>query len=234
VKLLKKNVGFMKNYVEQVRTVERNGRQTEENYRPRAAKKGKMLPRERLSHLLDPGAPFLELSPLAGYLMDGDTDGSFAGGNIIVGIGFVKGRRTLVLVSNFAIKGGTLNSATVKKNLRLHEIAFANRLPIICLSESGGGNLAGGGDPDPWGAHFFIDAGRVYAQHAELTAAGIPQITVAHGNATAGGAYQVALSDYIVLVREKKKLYVAGHLLLKADTGEIEDQENLGWSELKG
>ena len=228
----KKNVEFMKAYVESVRVVERNGRQTEENYRPRAEKKGKILPRERLAHLLDPGAPFLELSPLAGYLMDGDTDGSFAGGNIIVGIGFVEGRRTLVLVSNYAIKGGTLNGATVRKNLRLHEIAFANRLPIICLSESGGGNLAGGGDPDPWGAHFFIDAGRVYAQQAELTAAGIPQITVAHGNATAGGAYQVALSDYIVLVREKTQLFLAGPPLLKAATGEIADHETLGGAEM--
>src|SRR5690606_4691523 len=104
----KQNVAFMKAYVEKIRTVERNGRLTEENYRPKAVKKGKLLPRERLAHLLDAGAPFLELSSLAGYLMDGDTDGSFAGGNIICGIGFVNGRRTLVLVSNYAIKGGTL------------------------------------------------------------------------------------------------------------------------------
>ena len=139
------NVEFMKSYVEKVRTVERNQRATEEAYRPKAEKKGKMLPRERLAHLLDPGTPFLELSSIAGYLMNGDTDGSTSGGNIIVGIGYVSGRRVLVMVWNFAIKGGTINSATTRKNLRLQEIAFACGLPVVSLSESGGGNLAGKG-----------------------------------------------------------------------------------------
>ncbi|MBT7887595.1 MAG: acyl-CoA carboxylase subunit beta, partial [Deltaproteobacteria bacterium] len=228
----KANVEFMKAYVERIRIVEQNGRKTEEKYRERAIKKGKLLPRERLAHLLDPGAPFLELSSLVGYTMDGDKDGSTAGGNIIVGIGFVSGRRVLVMVWNYAIKGGTISAATTKKNLRLQEIAFATRLPIISLSESGGGNLAGGGDPDPWGAHLFIDGGRVYAQQAELSAAGIPQITVSHGNATAGGAYQVALSDYVVLVRNQTHLFLAGPPLLKAATGEEADHETLGGAEM--
>ena len=118
----KANVEFMKAYVEKIRTVESNGRKTEERYRERATKKGKLLPRERLAHLLDPGAPFLELSTLAGYTMNGDTDGSTAGGNIIVGIGFVNGRRVMVMVWNYAIKGGTINTATTKKTLRLQEI----------------------------------------------------------------------------------------------------------------
>ncbi|MBT6614035.1 MAG: acyl-CoA carboxylase subunit beta, partial [Deltaproteobacteria bacterium] len=99
----KANVEFMKAYVERIRIVEQNGRKTEEKYRERAIKKGKLLPRERLAHLLDPGAPFLELSSLVGYTMDGDKDGSTAGGNIIVGIGFVSGRRVLVMVWNYAI-----------------------------------------------------------------------------------------------------------------------------------
>ncbi|MEM7016506.1 MAG: carboxyl transferase domain-containing protein [Pseudomonadota bacterium] len=226
------NVEFMKAYVEKIRTTEQNSRTTEERYRERATKRGKLLPRERLAHLLDAGAPFLELSTLAGYRMDGDTDGSTAGGNIIVGIGYVGGRRVLVQVWNYAIKGGTINSATTRKNLRMQEISFSTRLPIVCLSESGGGNLAGGGDPDPWGAHGFIDGGRVYAQQAELSAAGIPQITVAHGNATAGGAYQVALSDYVVLVRNQTHLFLAGPPLLKAATGEVADHETLGGADM--
>jgi geranyl-CoA carboxylase beta subunit len=228
----RENVEFMENYVEKVRTVERNIRLSEEKYRERATKRGKLLPRERLSHLLDAGAPFVELSSIAGYLMNGDTDGSTAGGNIIVGIGFVSGRRVLVMVWNYAIKGGTISAATTRKNLRLQEIAFSTRLPIISLSESGGGNLAGGGDPDPWGVHGFLDGGRVYGQQAELSAAGIPQITVSHGNATAGGAYQVALSDYVVLVRGQTQLFLAGPPLLKAATGEDADHETLGGAEM--
>ena len=226
------NVSYMEAYVERLRGIERNIRASEERYRARATKVGKLLPRERLAHLLDPGAPFLELSSIAGFGMNGDTDGSSAGGNIIVGIGFVAGRRVLVMVWNYAIRGGTITTVTTRKNLRLHEIAFANRLPIISLSESGGGNLAGGVDPDPWAEHGFLDGGRVYCQQAELSAAGIPQVTVAHGNATAGGAYQVALSDYVVLVRGQTQLFLAGPPLLKAATGEEADHEVLGGAEM--
>ena len=222
------NVEFMKNYVEKIRVVERNIRASEERYRERAEKKGKLLPRERLAHLLDRGAPFLELSSIAGLRMNGDKEGESAGGNLIVGIGYVKGRRVLAMVWNYAIKGGTISSVTTRKNLRLQEIAFSTRLPLVCLSESGGGNLSGTGDPDPWGAHGFLDGGRVYCQQAELSAAGIPQLTVAHGNATAGGAYQVALSDYVVLVRNQTHLFLAGPPLLKAATGEDADHETLG------
>lgn len=226
------NVEFMTNYVEKVRVVERNIRASEERYRERAEKKGKLLPRERLSHLLDRGAPFLELSSIAGLGMNGDKAGESAGGNLIVGIGYVKGRRVLAMVWNYAIKGGTISSVTTRKNLRLQEIAFRTKLPLVCLSESGGGNLAGDGDPDPWGEHGFLDGGRVYCQQAELSAAGIPQITVAHGNATAGGAYQVALSDYVVLVRNQTHLFLAGPPLLKAATGEEADHETLGGAEM--
>ena len=227
------NVTFMTDYVAKIRQIEQQIRNGEERYRERATKAGKLLPRERLAHLLDPGAPFLELNAIAGYKMFGDKDGSTAGGNLIVGIGFVNGRRCLVMVWNYAIKGGTINSVTTRKNLRLHDIAFATRLPIVSLSESGGGNLARSVEqPDPWGAHGFIDGGRVYGQQAELSAMGIPQITVAHGNATAGGAYQVALSDYIVLVREQTHLFLAGPPLLKAATGEDADHETLGGADM--
>lgn len=226
------NVEFMEAYVEKLRRIERNIRASEERYRSRATKAGKLLPRERLAHLLDDGAPFLELCSIAGHGMNGDTDGSSAGGNIIVGIGFVAGRRVLVMVWNYAIRGGTITTVTTRKNLRLQELAFASRLPIISLSESGGGNLAGGVDPDPWQETAFLDGGRVYCQQAELSAAGIPQITVSHGNATAGGAYQVALSDYVVLIRGQTQLFLAGPPLLKAATGEEADHEALGGAEM--
>lgn len=230
------NHRFMTECIGKIRAIEQQIRTGEERYRDRAAKAGKLLPRARLAHLLDPGAPFLELNAIAGYQMLGDKDGTTAGGNLIMGIGFVKGRRVLVMVWNYAIKGGTINSATMRKHLRLQQIAFQTGLPIISLSESGGGNLADmsgeGANSDPWGARTFIDGGTIYAQQAELSAAGIPQITVAHGNATAGGAYHVALSDYVVLVRDQSHIFLAGPPLLKAATGEIADHEELGGAEM--
>lgn len=250
---------FMEAYVGKVRAVERAIEARELAYEERARKRGKLLPRERLSRLLDRGAPFLELSPIAGYQMFGDTDGSTAGGNLIAGIGFIAGRRCLVTVWNFAINGGTISSVTVKKMLRLQEISLQNRLPIVSLSESGGANLGGGsgsfmgsgpeskqegdrgggggesrrgGGGDPWGAYNFLDGGMCYANQARLSAAGIPQIVVSHGNATAGGAYHVALSDYIVLVRGKSQIFLAGPPLLKAATGADADAEELGGAEM--
>lgn len=227
-----KNAAYMRAYVEKVRGVEHKQLETELAYLPRAREKNKLLPRERLGLLLDPGAPFLELSSIAGYSMYDDSDGRFSGGKVIAGIGFVARRRCLVVVWNYAIKGGTIDSVNVKKMLRLQEIAFRTRLPIVSLHESGGGNLANSGAMDPWAARLFVEGGQIYGQQAELSAAGIPQITVSHGNATAGGAYQVALSDYIVLVRNKTQLFLAGPPLLKAGTGEDATAEELGGAEM--
>jgi geranyl-CoA carboxylase beta subunit len=229
---LQKNRAFMLEYVQRVQDVQARIAQSEQKHAERARKAGKLLPRERLGRLLDLGAPFLELCPIAGYRMYGDSDGSSAGGNLIAGIGFVSGRRCLVIVWNYAIKGGTISRVTTQKMLRLQEIARRQRLPIVSLSESGGGNLEGGGGADPWGAYAFIEGGLCYCQQAELSAAGIPQIVVAHGNATAGGAYHVALSDYIVLVRGQTQLFLAGPPLLRAATGEIAEAEELGGAEL--
>ncbi len=223
---------FMRAQVARVLEVQANIAGSEQRYAERARKAGKLLPRERLGRLLDPGAPFLELAPLAGYRMYGDTDGSSAGGNLIAGIGFVAGRRCLAIAWNYAIKGGTITRVTTQKMLRLQEIARRQRLPIVSLSESGGGNLEGGGAGDPWGAYGFIEGGLCYCQQAELSAAGIPQVVVAHGNATAGGAYHVALSDYVVLVRGQTQLFLAGPPLLKAATGEIAGVEELGGAEM--
>ena len=228
----RQNRAYMQGYVDKVRAVENKQLETELAYRSRAQEKGKLLPRERLSRLLDPGAPFLELCSIAGFGMFDDSDGRFSGGKLIAGIGYIARRRVLVIVWNYAIKGGTIDSVNVRKMLRLQDIAFRTKLPVVSLHESGGGNLEKSAALDPWGAALFVDGGRIYGQQAELSAAGIPQITVSHGNATAGGAYQVALSDYIVLVRNQTQLFLAGPPLLKAGTGEDASAEELGGAEM--
>ncbi len=192
-----------------------------EKARPRFEQKGQLLPRERLGRLLDPGAPFLELASLAGLLMHDDPDGSAAGGGYIAGIGFVHGRRVLAVANNSAVKGGTITPAGLWKWLRLQAIALENRLPVITLAESGGANLN-------HVTEIFVDGARGFANQARLSAAGIPQITVVHGNATAGGAYQPGLSDYVIVVRGQSKIFLAGPPLVRAATGEVADDETLG------
>ena len=188
-------------------------------------KRGQLLPRERLNLLLDPGAPFLELSSLAGYKLHDDKDGSQAGGGIISGIGYIAGVRCLVNASNSAIKGGTISPAGLKKTLRLQQIAMENKLPVVTLAESGGANLN-------YAAEIFVEGARGFANQARMSAIGLPQITVVHGSSTAGGAYQPGLSDYVVVVRGKAKMFLAGPPLLKAATGEIATDEQLGGAEM--
>lgn len=188
-------------------------------------KRGKLLPRERLSLLLDPGSSFIELCSLAGYKMHDDKDGSTAGGGIIAGIGFVNEVRCIVQVNNSAIKGGTISPTGLEKTLRIQEIARENSLPIITLAESGGANLN-------YATDVFVAGARAFANQARLSKMGIPQITVVHGNATAGGAYQPGLSDYIIVVKDQTTMFLAGPPLLKAATGEIASAEELGGSDL--
>ena len=188
-------------------------------------KRGQLLPRERLNLLLDPGAPFLELSSLAGYKLHDDKDGTQAGGGIISGIGYIAGVRCLVTASNSAIKGGTISPTGLKKTLRLQQIAFENKLPVVALTESGGANLN-------YAADIFVEGARGFANQARMSAMGLPQITVVHGSSTAGGAYQPGLSDYVVVVRGKAKMFLAGPPLLKAATGEIASDEQLGGAEM--
>ena len=193
--------------------------------RPKFEKRGQLLPRERLALLLDPGAPFLELSSLAGYKLHDDKDGTQAGGGIIAGIGYIAGVRCLVSASNSAIKGGTISPTGLKKTLRLQQIAMENKLPVVTLTESGGANLN-------YAAEIFVEGARGFANQARISAMGIPQVTVVHGSSTAGGAYQPGLSDYVVVVRGKAKMFLAGPPLLKAATGEIASDEELGGAEL--
>ncbi|MDX1635269.1 MAG: acyl-CoA carboxylase subunit beta [Marinobacter sp.] len=219
------NVEAMQSHIELFREVEQKVLDLAEAARDKFTKKGKLLPRERINRLLDRGTPFLELCSLAGYKMHDDKDGSQAGGGIIAGIGVVSGIRCLVVASNSAIKGGTITPAGLDKTLRLQQIALENKLPVVSLSESGGANLN-------YATDIFVLGARGFANQARMSAAGIPQVTVVHGNATAGGAYQPGLSDYVIVVREKAKMFLAGPPLLKAATGEVATDEELGGAQM--
>ncbi|KIK86820.1 geranyl-CoA carboxylase subunit beta [Pseudomonas sp. W15Feb9B] len=211
--------------IEHVQQLEQNLLNKAAEAKGKFDKRGQLLPRERLNLLLDPGAPFLELASLAGYKLHDDKDGSAAGGGLIAGIGYVSGIRVMVVANNSAIKGGTISPTGLKKSLRLQQIALENKLPVITLAESGGANLN-------YAAEIFVEGARSFANQARMSAMGLPQITVVHGSATAGGAYQPGLSDYVVVVRGKAKLFLAGPPLLKAATGEVVTDEELGGAEM--
>ncbi len=188
--------------------------------------RGQLLPRERVARLIDRGSDFLELSPLAGLAMhDDDGKKSVMGGGSIAGIGIVAGKRVLVSASDSAIKGGTIAPMGLKKALRAQELARENKLPLIALVESGGANLM-------YQAEIFVDGGRTFANQARLSAAGIPQIAVVHGSSTAGGAYLPGLSDYVVLVRGRSFIFLAGPPLVKAAIGEDASEEELGGAQM--
>ena len=166
--------------------------------------RGQLLPRERLALLLDPNSRVLELCGLAGFKMhDDDGAKSASGGGAIACIGQVEGVRCAIYVHDSAIKGGAVSPMGVQKALRLQEVALENRLPMITLAESAGGNLN-------YQSELFVPGGRTFANQAKISAAGIPQITVVHGSSTAGGAYVPGLSDYVIMVRKKAKVFLAG------------------------
>ena len=220
-----RNAQVMQTAVDEFRTIEKKVIDTAEGKAARYQAKGYMAPRERLGQLLDPGKPFLELSTLCGYLQDGDTDGSSAGGSVISGIGYVAGVRVLVMVDDYLTKGGSISTSGGGKRTRMQDICLREKLPMVTLAQSGGGNLLTVGD-------VFGPSGRGFANQALLSAAGVPQLTVVHGSATAGGAYQPGLSDYVVMVRNQSTVYLAGPPLLKAATGEIATDEEIGGAEM--
>ena len=216
--------GMLK-FIADWREVEGKGRAEEESKRPRFHKRKQLLPRERLHLMLDRGSPWLEFSTLCGYKLHDDKDGSLAGGNMIAGIGYVSGTRCFVIASNSAIKGGTMTPWGVQKTLRLQEIALQQKLPVVSMIESGGANLL-------YQAELFIPGGKTFANQCRLSAAGIPQVTVVHGSSTAGGAYMPGLSDFVVMIRKNAKVFLAGPPLLKAATGEIANDEDLGGADM--
>ncbi len=214
--------------LEEARGLEDKVRANSAAKKARFEERGQLLPRERVARLVDRDAPFIELSPLAGLKMhDDDGDRAASGGGSVVGIGVVQGKRCIVAASDSAIKGGTVAPMGLKKSLRAQEIALENKLPMIHLVESGGANLL-------YQAEIFVDGGRSFANQARLSAAGIPQIAVVHGSSTAGGAYLPGMSDYVVLVRKKSKIFLAGPPLVKAAIGEDADEEELGGADLHG
>jgi len=220
------NRSTMLERIEQFRTLEQRVRDTSNSKKEKFEKRGQLLPRERISLLLDKGAPFLQLSSLAGLGMhDDDGKTNVLGGGMIIGIGYVGGVRCMIKASDSAIKGGTVAPMGLEKNLRAQEIVLKNKLPVINLVESGGANLL-------YQSEIFVKGGTGFANQARMSAAGIPQITVVHGSSTAGGAYQPGLSDYTIMVKGGAKVFLAGPPLLKAATGEIATDEELGGAEM--
>lgn len=182
--------------------------------------RGKLTPRERIELLVDPDSPFLELCPLAGY------GSAFqVGASLVTGIGVVEGVECLLVANDPTVKGGTSNPWTLKKILRTNQIAFENRLPVISLVESGGADL-------PTQKEIFIPGGQMFRDLTRLSAAGIPTIALVFGNSTAGGAYIPGMSDHVVMIKERSKVFLAGPPLVKMATGEESDDESLGGAEM--
>ncbi|MFI5714277.1 carboxyl transferase domain-containing protein [Nocardia sp. NPDC051750] len=192
-----------------------------EKARQRHIARGKLLPRDRVDQLLDPGSPFLELSPLAADGMYGDES---PGAGIITGIGRVAGRECVIVANDATVKGGTYYPITVKKHLRAQEVALHNNLPCVYLVDSGGAYLPEQDDVFPDREHF----GRIFYNQATMSARGIAQIAAVMGSCTAGGAYVPAMSDEAVIVRDQGTIFLGGPPLVKAATGEVVTAEELG------
>jgi len=196
-----------------------------ERARARHTARGKLLPRDRVDTLLDPGSPFLELAPLAA---DGMYDGQAPAAGVIAGIGRVAGREVVVVANDATVKGGTYYPMTVKKHLRAQEVALENRLPCVYLVDSGGAFLPMQDEVFPDREHF----GRIFYNQARMSGAGIPQIAAVLGSCTAGGAYVPAMSDEAVIVRGQGTIFLGGPPLVKAATGEVVTAEELGGGEV--
>lgn len=193
--------------------------------RERHLARGKLLPRDRIRGLVDPGAPFLELSQLAAYQV---YDDDIPAAGIITGIGRVSGQECVIVANDATVKGGTYYALTVKKHLRAQEVAETNRLPCIYLVDSGGANLPEWPDVFPDRDHF----GRIFYNQANMSAKGIPQIAVVMGSCTAGGAYVPAMSDESIIVRKQGTIFLGGPPLVKAATGEVVSAEDLGGADV--
>ena len=191
-----------------------------EKYVKRHHDRGKLLVRERIELLLDPGAPFLELSPLAAWGSD-----YTVGASVVTGIGVVNGVECMINGSDPTVRGGASNPYTLKKVLRANQIALENRLPVIGLVESGGADL-------PTQKEIFIPGGQMFRDLTRLSAAGIPTLALVFGNSTAGGAYIPGMSDYVVMVADRAKVFLAGPPLVKMATGEESDDESLGGADM--
>lgn len=222
----KANIATMRDLVEELHvkfaTVEQGGGAAA---RKRHLDRGKLLPRDRVRMLLDPGSPFLEVAPLAAWELYG---GEVPSAGLIAGIGRVSGQECVVIANDATVKGGTYYPLTVKKHLRAQEIAEQNCLPCIYLVDSGGANLPNQDEVFPDRDHF----GRIFFNQANMSAKGIPQIAVVMGSCTAGGAYVPAMSDEAIIVKGQGTIFLGGPPLVKAATGEIVSAEELGGADV--
>ncbi|MFW0795496.1 acyl-CoA carboxylase subunit beta [Gordonia sp. CPCC 205515] len=191
-----------------------------EKYVARHRKRGKMTARERIELLVDEDSAFLELCPLAAYGSDFQV-----GASVVTGIGVVEGVECVIVANDPTVKGGTSNPWTLRKILRTNDIAFANRLPVISLVESGGADL-------PTQKEVFVPGGRMFRDLTRLSAAGIPTIALVFGNSTAGGAYVPGMSDHVVMIENQSKVFLGGPPLVKMATGEDSDDESLGGAQM--
>src|ERR1051326_881564 len=198
-----------------------------EQHRKRHVERGKLLPRDRVERLLDPGSPFLEIGQLAAFDL---YHHEVPGAGMIAGIGRVSGRQVMIVANDATVKGGAYYPLTVKKHLRAQEIAQQNRLPCIYLVDSGGANLPHQAEVFPDRDHF----GRIFFNQARMSSEGIPQIACVMGSCTAGGAYVPAMSDETVIVRNQGTIFLGGPPLVKAATGEVISAEELGGAETHG
>ena len=213
--------------IAQLRALEDRAAQASARSRPVFDKRGQLLPRERVALLLDAGTPWLPLCALAGFMQDTkDPAASVPGGGMVAGIGFISGRRCMVVASDSGIEAGAIQNMGLDKILRVQEIALQNKLPFIHLVESAGANLM------KYRVEGFVHGGALFRNLARLSAAGIPVITVQHGSGTAGGAYMPGLSDVVVMVRKRSRAFLAGPPLLMAATGEVATEEELGGAEM--
>ena len=213
--------------VKKLRDLERRAHDLSERRRPVFEERGQLTPRERLSGLLDPGLPFLELYNMANYLVDDQgPDSSVPGASMICGIGFVSGVRCMVFVDDSGINAGASTTTSVSKALGVLRVAQEQRLPLIHLVESAGANLM------QYTVELWANGGGMFHGLARLSAAGIPTIVVLHGPSTAGGAYQPGMSDYVIGVKKNGMAALAGAALVKAATGEVAEDAQLGGSEM--
>ena len=203
------------------------GAMISEKRKPRFEARGQLTPRERLARLLDPGMPFLAVGNIAGYLLDtDDPEKSIPGSTIISGIGFISGVRCVVVVDDSGIQAGSLTTAGGYRVRRSEEIALQQKLPFVHLVESAGGDLLN------YTVEGFSQGGELFGNLAKLSKEGIPVISILHGSSTAGGAYMPGLSDYVIAVKNNGRAFLAGPPLLKAATGEIATEDELGGAEM--
>ena len=222
-----KNRKEMLKHIQTLGELNSRGAMISEKRKPRFEARGQLTPRERLARLLDPGMPFLAVGNIAGYLLDtDDPEKSIPGSTIISGIGFISGVRCVVVVDDSGIQAGSLTTAGGYRVRRSEEIALQQKLPFVHLVESAGGDLLN------YTVEGFSQGGELFGNLAKLSKEGIPVISILHGSSTAGGAYMPGLSDYVIAVKNNGRAFLAGPPLLKAATGEIATEDELGGAEM--